>query len=228
MIAWTLYWVFPSATSLDHMKNFVRLVQFAWPLQGSVRALRSPARRWWPCSSSPSSVPVYPLLHILFDSQNPQRWISEKIDRPSKPTSMSSTAGRPKLAFVRRIAQRGQATRRGNSRHDISTLNRRLREKERGTATTADARRPGRARPSEPISKGRTSWLGSRTCAAITASPRRGSKELGDCGLFLKNGDSTALDPPSARHPTAKSRQAEADGIGVRIGTALCQSIFAE
>ena len=60
------------------MKNFVRLVQFAWRYK--VRFGLSVA-----CAAMVALLfftelgAVYPLLHILFGSQNPQRWISEKI-----------------------------------------------------------------------------------------------------------------------------------------------------
>jgi ABC-type multidrug transport system fused ATPase/permease subunit len=60
------------------MKNFVRLVKFAWRYR--VRFGLSIA-----CAAVVALLfftelgAVYPLLHILFDSQNPQRWVSEKI-----------------------------------------------------------------------------------------------------------------------------------------------------
>src|SRR5271157_5071193 len=71
-------WVFRSAASLEYMKNFVRLVQFAWPYK--VRFGLSVA-----CAAMVAVLffaelgTVYPLLHILFNSQDPQRWVSEKI-----------------------------------------------------------------------------------------------------------------------------------------------------
>src|SRR5262245_60174 len=61
------------------MKNFARLVHFAWPYK--VRFGLSIA-----CAAMVALLffaelgAVYPLLHILFDSQNPQRWIGEKIE----------------------------------------------------------------------------------------------------------------------------------------------------
>ena len=69
---------FPSAASPEHMKNFVRLVKFALPYK--VRFGLSVA-----CAAMVAVLffaelgTVYPLLHILFNSQNPQRWVSEKI-----------------------------------------------------------------------------------------------------------------------------------------------------
>ena len=71
-------WVFPSAASLAHMKNFVRLVQFAWRYKVrfglSVGCAAMVALLFFTEIGA-----VYPLLHILFGSQNPQRWVSEKI-----------------------------------------------------------------------------------------------------------------------------------------------------
>jgi ABC-type multidrug transport system fused ATPase/permease subunit len=60
------------------MKNFVRLVQFAWPYK--VRFGLSVA-----CAAMVAVLffaelgTVYPLLHILFNSEDPQLWVSEKI-----------------------------------------------------------------------------------------------------------------------------------------------------
>jgi ATP-binding cassette, subfamily B, bacterial MsbA len=62
----------------SHMKNFVRLVQFAWRYK--VRFGLSIG-----CAAMVAVLfftelgAVYPLLHILFDSQNPQRWVAEKV-----------------------------------------------------------------------------------------------------------------------------------------------------
>src|ERR1700677_923631 len=70
--------VFRSAASSENMKNFVRLVQFAWPYK--VRFGASVA-----CAAMVAVLffaelgTVYPLLHILFNSEDPQRWVSEKI-----------------------------------------------------------------------------------------------------------------------------------------------------
>ena len=61
------------------MKNFARLVRYALPYK--VRFGLSIC-----CAAMVALLffaelgAVYPLLHILFDSQNPQRWIAEKID----------------------------------------------------------------------------------------------------------------------------------------------------
>ncbi len=60
------------------MKNFVRLVKFAWRYRVrfglSIGCAAMVALLFFAELGA-----VYPLLHILFDSQNPQRWVSEKI-----------------------------------------------------------------------------------------------------------------------------------------------------
>jgi ATP-binding cassette, subfamily B, bacterial MsbA len=60
------------------MKNFVRLVQFAWRYKIrfglSVCCAVMVALLFFTELGS-----VYPLLHILFGNENPQRWLSEKI-----------------------------------------------------------------------------------------------------------------------------------------------------
>ncbi len=61
------------------MKNFARLVHFAWPYKVrfglSIGCAAMVALLFFAELGA-----VYPLLHILFDSQNPQRWIAEKIE----------------------------------------------------------------------------------------------------------------------------------------------------
>jgi len=60
------------------MKNLVRLVSFAWRYRVrfglSIGCAAMVALLFFTELGA-----VYPLLHILFDSQNPQRWVSEKI-----------------------------------------------------------------------------------------------------------------------------------------------------
>ena len=60
------------------MKNFVRLVQFAWRYK--VRFGMSVGCAFMVALLFFTELgAVYPLLHILFGSENPQRWISQKI-----------------------------------------------------------------------------------------------------------------------------------------------------
>jgi ATP-binding cassette, subfamily B, bacterial MsbA len=60
------------------MKNFVRLVQYAWRYRVrfglSIGCAAMVALLFFTELGA-----VYPLLHILFDSQNPKRWVAEKI-----------------------------------------------------------------------------------------------------------------------------------------------------
>ncbi len=60
------------------MKNFVRLVQFAWRYRVrfglSIGCAAMVALLFFTELGA-----VYPLLHILFDSQNPKRWVAEKM-----------------------------------------------------------------------------------------------------------------------------------------------------
>ena len=82
------------------MKNFVRLVQFAWRYRVrfglSIGCAAMVALLFFTELGA-----VYPLLHILFDSQNPKRWVGEKIvsidreivildARRSKPSMLST------------------------------------------------------------------------------------------------------------------------------------------
>src|SRR5262245_36406514 len=63
----------------ENMKNFARLVHFAWPYKVrfglSIGCAAMVALLFFAELGA-----VYPLLHILFDSQNPQRWVAEKIE----------------------------------------------------------------------------------------------------------------------------------------------------
>jgi len=68
----------PVGGNLSHMKNFARLVQYAWPYK--VRFVLSIG-----CAAMVAMLfftelmAIYPLLHILFDSQTPKHWITEQI-----------------------------------------------------------------------------------------------------------------------------------------------------
>ena len=69
----------PVCGAPKNMKNFARLVHFAWPYKVrfglSIGCAAMVALLFFAELGA-----VYPLLHILFDSQNPQRWIAEKIE----------------------------------------------------------------------------------------------------------------------------------------------------
>ena len=112
------------------MKNFVRLVQFAWRYK--VRFGLSVACAAMVALLSFTEIgAVYPLLHILFGSQDPQHWISEKISgleteivilntrEPKSPTSSSrpraGTAARPTQCTVSQGRKRNLRRRKRNS-----------------------------------------------------------------------------------------------------------------
>ena len=84
------------------MKNFVRLVQFAWRYK--VRFGLSIG-----CAAMVAILfftelgAVYPLLHILFDSQNPQRWVSEKIAPLTARSCVHATNREAEVLMLRRI-----------------------------------------------------------------------------------------------------------------------------
>ena len=61
------------------MKNFVRLVRFAWPHRYRF-ALSIGCAAMVALFYFTELGAVLPLLNILFKSENPQRWISTKID----------------------------------------------------------------------------------------------------------------------------------------------------
>jgi ABC-type multidrug transport system fused ATPase/permease subunit len=87
------------------MKNFARLVRFALPYR--VRFGLSIA-----CAAMVALLffaelgAVYPLLHILFNSQNPQKWVAEKIDSFNDDIA-ALDARKAEAAFVSEVAPRG-------------------------------------------------------------------------------------------------------------------------
>ncbi len=115
------------------MKNFVRLVQFAWRYK--VRFGLSVA-----CAAMVALLfftelgAVYPLLHILFDSQNPQRWISEKIVGLDTDILVTPRPRRPKSRTSLSDVQEWTASTSSNSGNGISTIHGDFENKESGTA----------------------------------------------------------------------------------------------
>ena len=102
------------------MTNFVRLVQFAWRYRVrfglSIGCAAMVALLFFTELGA-----VYPLLHILFDSQNPKRWVAEK-SAPSKTRSSSSTRARPKPIASLKLTERGERVLRGAQRCDYERL----------------------------------------------------------------------------------------------------------
>ena len=61
------------------MNNFVRLVRFAWPHRTSFM-LSIACAAMVALFYFTEIAAVLPLLNILFKSENPQRWVSKKVD----------------------------------------------------------------------------------------------------------------------------------------------------
>ena len=102
------------------MKNFVRLVQFAWRYK--VRfGLSVACAAMVALLSFTEMGAVYPLLHILFGSQNPQRWISEKIVGLDTDILVAAQPRDRSRACPRGFAERTAAPRRSstNDTHEV-------------------------------------------------------------------------------------------------------------
>jgi ABC-type multidrug transport system fused ATPase/permease subunit len=103
-VAWTLF----GSTRPRHpspMKHFVRLVKFAWPYKFrfglSVCCAAMVALLFFSELGA-----VSPGLHILFDSQTPKRWISEKIMALDEQID-ELTARKAEAAFALEVTKRG-------------------------------------------------------------------------------------------------------------------------
>ena len=84
------------------MKNFARLVRFAWPYRvrffASVGCAIMVAMLWFTNLGA-----VYPLLQILFYSQNSQKWVAETIE--AKQTDIEALRARlAEVELVKRLA----------------------------------------------------------------------------------------------------------------------------
>ncbi|GAC1334559.1 MAG: ABC transporter ATP-binding protein [Isosphaeraceae bacterium] len=100
------------------MKNFSRLVRFAWPYRGrftvSIGCAAMVALLWFTELGA-----VYPLLQILFNSQNAQRWVVEQIDE--REVDIEATKARlEEIAEVPRLAESRQ---RGALENHIRAVN---------------------------------------------------------------------------------------------------------
>jgi ABC-type multidrug transport system fused ATPase/permease subunit len=98
-----MLWVTPSL-ALALMKNFARLVRFAWPYRArfgvSLGCAVMVALLW-----STNISAVYPLLKILIHSENCQQWMAQRIF--SQETERLALGARiQEVAFVRGIADR--------------------------------------------------------------------------------------------------------------------------
>src|SRR4051794_3163163 len=76
-MAW-MPWVNPSRWRSPTMKNFDRLVRFAWPYRAQF-GLSLVCAVLVACLWCANISAVYPLLKILINSENCQQWIAQKI-----------------------------------------------------------------------------------------------------------------------------------------------------
>ena len=81
------------------MKNFARLVRFAWPYRvrfGLSLACAVLVAVLWGANIGA----VYPLLKILFYSENCQKWVAEKIESTDDRGPRRSTPGSSEVDFL--------------------------------------------------------------------------------------------------------------------------------
>jgi ABC-type multidrug transport system fused ATPase/permease subunit len=171
------------------MKNFARLVQYAWPYK--VRFVLSIG-----CAAMVAVLfftelmAIYPLLHILFDSQNPQRWVSEQIEATEN--KVSELEARKAEAFrVQGVAQRDTTdyseltARYEKLDREFDAKDRELRKKEtRSGLAVLDAQADLPA--ADDLDKLEKMRQEHRVDEARL-------RELGDCSRFLRNGDIASL-----------------------------------
>ena len=172
------------------MKNFARLVRFALPYK--VRFGLSIA-----CAAMVALLffaelgAVYPLLHILFNSQNPQNWVAEKV-KSYREEIESLEARKAEVQFVIGLESGGGAARRAfEDRYqglidELTRLEGRLHELERQTpdVDTKDAVDPKAQARLARLEEMRQDWR--------IADARK--QELYARGPVLLKGDTYALD----------------------------------
>jgi ABC-type multidrug transport system fused ATPase/permease subunit len=171
------------------MKNFARLVQYAWPYK--VRFLLSIG-----CAAMVAMLfftelmAIYPLLHILFDSQNPQRWISEQIEAAENKVH-ELDARKSEALLVQSVAQRGQndysdlTARYSKLNHEFEIKDAELIQKQ-----SRDGLAVLEQRADQPVLDDLDQL---ETMRRVHRVDEARLKELGDCARFLKKGDITAL-----------------------------------
>ena len=140
------------------MKNFSRLVRFAWPYRVrfglSIGSAMMVALLWFTELGA-----VYPLLQILFNSQNAQRWMVEQIDE--REVEIEATEAR--LGEIVEVPRLAEARQRGALEKHIRAVNgdfgrkeSRLRESER-KIDESGKRRPSAAL--EPVEQAKLNRL---------------------------------------------------------------------
>jgi ATP-binding cassette, subfamily B, bacterial MsbA len=169
------------------MKNFARLVRYALPYKVrfglSIGCAAMVALLFFTELGA-----VYPLLHILFDRQNPQRWIAEKIESIEDDLHVleARKAEAQRVQIVARSGRRdfeGLKTRFQELKEDLDVQDRSLREQEArlGDAAFADPTAPEPAAQLESLRRSRR-----------LAEARK--KELADCSTMLSRQETASLD----------------------------------
>jgi len=133
---------------------------------------------------------IYPLLHILFDSQNPQRWISQQIEAAENRVR-EFEARKAEAARVHGIAQRGQT--------DYSELTARYETLDREFDSKEKELRRKETRAGLAVLDTRANQPAPDDLDKLDKMRREHRvdearlKELGDCSRFLRNGDIASL-----------------------------------
>jgi ABC-type multidrug transport system fused ATPase/permease subunit len=172
------------------MKNFARLVRFALPYK--VRFGLSIA-----CAAMVALLffaelgAVYPLLHILFNSQNPQKWVAEKIESYSDEiAALEARTG--EIRFVVEVAPKGEAAKVPiNARYDevfdqLTRTEERLHELERKAGDAETTSSP------DPRAGALLAQLEEFRRASRILEARK--EELAACASLLRKGDTRGLE----------------------------------
>ncbi len=173
------------------MKNFARLVRFALPYK--LRFGLSIA-----CAAMVALLffselgAVYPLLHILFNSQNPQKWVAEKVES-YRDEIATLEARQVEARYVQEVAPRGKdafipllKARRQQLEDDIKQMVDRLYDQQRGAGDVELA-----GDPTDEKARAQLARLEELSRERRVAEARQ--KELLDCSSMLLKNDSFAL-----------------------------------
>jgi subfamily B ATP-binding cassette protein MsbA len=184
------------------MKNFVRLARFAWPYRLrfvlSLGCAIMVALLWFTNLSA-----VYPLLQILFHSQNCQKWVAEEI----LTTEIAIEAQQARLAVLADVDRLG-----GSAKPDLPRLGALLTDAEERTAQESRQLRESQRtlddllaeRPdSEEVQQARDRLATQRRAAAIAEARYH---ELTYALPKAKLGDHVALAARQAEHNRALAK----------------------
>jgi ATP-binding cassette, subfamily B, bacterial MsbA len=200
-------WVSPSATR-QIMKNFARLVRFALPYK--VRFGLSIA-----CAAMVALLffaelgAVYPLLHILFNDQNPQKWVANKVDS-YRDDIAALEARQAEVRFAIEMAPRGGEAKETIKDHvqdvldelDWREMSQRAVERQADDAKLQSS--------SDPKARALLERLKELRRDSRIAAARK--EELFDCGPLLLKADLPALD----RRLVSIRKEIESDGKWLR------------